>query len=64
MQIKEIRAFRQRLVRGGFRDISIFDCGYGFYSVCCTSRYGEKICRRMSLVEINATPHLVWFENR
>lgn len=29
MQNRVVRAFRQRLVRNGFTDISIYDSGYG-----------------------------------
>ena len=62
MQEKEVRAFRQRLVRGGFTDISIYDNAYGRYTVYCTSWTGEKIRRNMTIAEMINTPHLVWFD--
>lgn len=62
MQNKKVRAFRQRLVRGGFTDISIYDNAYGRYTVYCTSPDGEKIRRNMTIVEMNNTPHHVWFD--
>lgn len=62
MQSNDIKAFRQRLVRAQFTDISIYDNGYGFYTVYCISPKGEKIQRRMSITEIRNTPRIVWFD--
>lgn len=61
LQNNIIKAFRQRLFRAGFRDISIYNLRYGFYSVSCTSPTGESITRRMSLAEIEKSPRRVFF---
>lgn len=62
MQNNVVKAFRQRLVRGGFTDIYIYDNGDGSYSVGCTSPDGDRIRRRMFPVDMYNTPHLVWFD--
>lgn len=62
MQSNDIKAFRQRLLRAGFRDVSIYDNAYGRYTVYCTSPIGEKIRRNMTLEEIRNTPRTVWFD--
>ncbi|MBE6767496.1 MAG: hypothetical protein E7549_01120 [Ruminococcaceae bacterium] len=61
MQENFIKAFRQRLLRAGFTDVSI--SGYcGLYYVYCVSPSGEKICRVMDKEEIVNTPKTVWFD--
>lgn len=66
MQINEVKAFRQRLVRGGFFDISIFERADGSYTVYC-SRYekNEVVNYRehMSVERMINTPRVVWFED-
>ena len=61
MQRNEIKAFRQRLVRAGFYDISIYETYKGF-NLYCYSPDGVKINKDMSIEEIRNTPHLVWFD--
>lgn len=62
MQSNDVKAFRQRLSRNGFTDISIYDCGDGCFSVNCTSRDGVRIRRKMTVTQMNATPRVVWFD--
>lgn len=66
MQKNEVKAFRQRLVRAGFFDISIFERSDGSYSVYC-SRYvdGSIVNYRevMSLERMICIPRVVWFDN-
>lgn len=64
MQLKEVRAFRQRLVRGGFTDISIYNNFNSTYTVYCTSPHNEKIWVVLSIIQMNAIPRLVWFGDR
>lgn len=62
MQNNDIKAFRQRLVRGGFTNIRIYHYKFDLYSVYCISSSGEIIDRLMSIFEIRNTPHEVWFD--
>lgn len=62
MQCNAVKSFRQRLSRNGFTDISIYDCGYGRFSVNCTSPSGERIRRSLTVIQMNNIPHLVWFD--
>lgn len=62
MQRNEIKAFRQRLVRAGFRNIMIYRFGYNSYQVSCISSSGLRINRTMTLYEIINTPCVVWFD--
>lgn len=61
MQCNEIKAFRQRLVRAGFYDISIFET-YNGYNLYCYSPDGVLINKDMTIEEIRNTPRVVWFE--
>lgn len=66
MQRNEVKSFRQRLVRAGFFDISIFERSDSTYTVYC-SRYEKgsivNYRERMSIERMNNTPRVVWFEN-
>lgn len=65
MQDNIVKAFRQRLIRAGFTDISIYDLHYcypGYYDVDCISPNGEIIHRRLSLLKMSVIPRLVWFD--
>lgn len=64
MQNNEVKAFRQRLIRAGFKDISIKYCydGSGDYRVSCVSPMGTPIHRRMDILMMRATPRVVWFD--
>lgn len=62
MQENFVKAFRQRLVRAMFTNIRIDNLYNGFYLVSCVSRDGEHIRCKMTPVEMNATPRLVWFD--
>lgn len=62
MQRNEVKAFRQRLIRAGFEDISVYDNFDGTYTVYCTAPDGMKIrLPRVTLEYMNATPRTVWF---
>ena len=61
MQIKEVKAFRQRLIRAGFKVNYIYRYG-SLYDVSVIAPNGERIERCMSVIEMNNTPHLVWFD--
>ena len=63
MQRNEIKAFRQRLTRAGFTNIHISSFADDMYYVSCQSSDGDKFIYIMSIVEINNTPHLVWFDD-
>ena len=54
MQDYRVRAFRQRLIRSGFKDVHI-DCYSGCAIVTCLSPCGEKIHR---VFEFNDLPFL------
>lgn len=61
MENNIVKAFRQRLKRGGFSDIKIYNHFDGTYSV--NFRYNGKYQRRtMTLIQMQNTPHLVWFD--
>lgn len=62
MQPNEVKAFRQRLKRAGFKIEYIYETNRGIYVVRCTSPSGEVIRRELSLVQMNNTPRLVWFD--
>lgn len=62
MQSNVVKMFRQRLVSAGFTNISIYDCGYGSYSVNCISPDGVFIRRRLTEIQMCAIPRLVWFD--
>ena len=65
MQINEVKAFRQRLVRAGFFDVWIFNRYDGTYSVECSRlengmvKYYKRV---LTVVEMDALPRVVWFE--
>lgn len=62
MENNVVKAFRQRLKRGGFTEISIYDQFNGTYSVSFRNRYGEYDFRVMTEIQMRNTPHLVWFD--
>ncbi len=62
MQRSEVKAFRQRLVRAGFKDICIYEQFLGVYIVSCRSEYGERINKVMTIGQMNNTPRTVWFD--
>lgn len=65
MQINEVKAFRQRLVRAGFYDVWICNRYDGAYTVEC-SRFENGIVKHykrvLTVVEMVALPRVVWFE--
>ena len=62
MQRNEVKAFRQRLIRAGFNDVSIYDNCNGTYTLYCTSPNGVRIIERsLSVVQMNNIPRLVYF---
>ena len=62
MQRNEVKAFRQRLIRAGFKDIFISENVDGTYYVSCKSPNGYYVKRlHMTVVQMNAIPHLVYF---
>lgn len=63
MQCNDIKSFRNRLIRAGFKDISIY-CNYRYdtYSVYCVSPSGELIRKNLTLAEIRNIPRTVWFD--
>ena len=62
MQANEVKAFRQRLIRAGFDDISIYDNGNGTYTLYCTAPNGVRIIERsLTVLQMNNIPHLVYF---
>lgn len=63
MQPDFVKAFRQRLVRAQFTDISIYDNGNGTFDLDCRDSSGNYIrVHRMTKEKIINTPHLVWFD--
>ena len=62
MQNNTVKAFRQRLVRGGFTDIQIWNHFNGKFSVSCYSSDGDYIRKELTEVEMNAIPRIVWFD--
>lgn len=63
MQNNVVKSFRQRLVRGGFTDISIYDNYRGKYYVRCVSPEGKSIQVQLTEVEMDNIPRTVWFDN-
>lgn len=62
MQRNEVKAFRQRLIRAGFEDISVYNNCNGTYTVYCTAPDGTKIrLSSVTLEYMNNTPRTVWF---
>lgn len=61
MQNNVVKAFRQRLVRFGFTDISIYDEGNGYYRVYCTSSNNKRFNECLSLIDMRALPRHVFF---
>lgn len=63
MQHNDIKAFRQRLIRAGFKDVSIYSNFLeSSYSVFCISPNGERIYKKLTLVQIRNIPRTVWFD--
>lgn len=63
MQNKNVKAFRQRLVRAGFVDISIYKNYRGIYYVRCVSPEGKSIQVQLTEIEMNYIPRIVWFDD-
>lgn len=61
MQDNRVKAFRQRLVRAGFTDISIFADGNDQYTVYATDRFGLKYRECMSVIRMESLPRITWF---
>lgn len=57
-----VKAFRQRLKRGGFTDVSIYDQCNGKYTVTFRDINGRYDRREMTEIQMQNTPHLVWFD--
>lgn len=62
MENNIVKAFRQRLKRGGFTDISIYDQCNGTYRVYFRDSDGNRDNREMTEIQMRNTPHLVWFD--
>lgn len=62
MENNIVKAFRQRLKRAGFTDISIYSQFNGSYFVSFRDKAGKCDCREMTEIQMNNTPHLVWFD--
>lgn len=62
MENNIVKAFRQRLKRGGFTDISIYNQYNGKYTVYFRDRDGNRDSREMTEIQMQSTPHLVWFD--
>ena len=62
MENNIVKAFRQRLKRGGFSDISIFGQCNGTYRVYFCDSHGNRDYREMTEIQMQNTPHLVWFD--
>lgn len=62
MENNIVKAFRQRLKRGGFTEISIYNQYNGTYRVYFSDRDGNRVSREMTEIQMNNTPHLVWFD--
>lgn len=64
MQSNIVKAFRQRLVRGGFSTISIWERSDGSYFLdCFAPRTFEKISLVLTETQMQNIPRTVWFEN-
>lgn len=61
MERNEVKAFRQRLVRGGFTDICIYDTFRGQYSVQCVTPQGDRICVYLTVEQMKNIPRKVYF---
>lgn len=62
MQCKEVKAFRQRLERAGFTDISIFKEFDGDFIVSCRSKTGDLINKVLTIPQMQNIPRKVWFD--
>lgn len=63
MQNKVVKAFRQRLVRAGFTDISIYNNYRGTYYVRCVSPEGKAIQVQLTETQLDNIPRVVWFDD-
>ena len=62
MQLPEVKSYRQRLIRAGFTDVSIYDNYKGTYPVYCTALNVTKIVEcSVTITQMNATPRLLYF---
>lgn len=62
MENNIVKAFRQRLKRAGFTDISIYNEFNGSYRVFFRDKTGKFDGRVMTEIQMKNTPHLVWFD--
>ena len=57
MQNNIVKAFRMRLIRNGFTNVSIdFLKFYGVYHLSCLSPNGQIIIKNLSLTEMSSIP--------
>ena len=61
MERNEVKAFRQRFVRGGFTNIIIYDTYCGQYSVQCVSPQGDRIRVYLTIEQMEKIPRKVYF---
>lgn len=62
MQSNVVKAFRQRLVRGGFTHIYIWNNYNGKYSLDCVSPQGKYIRKELTENQMLNIPRTVWFD--
>lgn len=63
MQCKEVKAFRQRLIRAGFTKVVISYYGQGLYKVFCFPPGSRDfICKYLRVSDMVNIPRLVWFD--
>lgn len=63
MQSNIVKAFRQRLIRAGFTDVTIFNCYNGSYYVSCFDSKGNFIREVLTEVQMRNRPFCVWVLN-
>lgn len=62
MQDNIIKAFRQRLIRHGYYDISIYDNFNGTYSLWFKDSNHQTVSYVLTLEQMANIPRLVWFD--
>ena len=62
MQNNTVKAFRQRLIRAGFKVKYIYHYRGDLYDICVIDSDYNIIKRKLSLIEMDCIPRVVWFD--
>ena len=62
MQVNEVKAFRQRLIRAGFKVKYICHYRGDLYDICVIDSNHKIITKRLSVLQMLCIPRVVWFD--